>query len=162
LKEKKLPSNLIMIGKVYSEVYYEEVIREIGKFNLETEITVLPMADHDDLAKLYQEADICFFSSYQRFGLSRVPIESMACGCLVISYGNEGSNEVIQNGKTGYIIPEGNIGAAANIIQTTVENPTTYRHIIQNARDEIEQRHSLEAYINQIEAYLYSVINENN
>jgi glycosyltransferase involved in cell wall biosynthesis len=154
VKEENIPVKLTLIGKKYSPAYYQETIREICKRNLQNKIQILPMVNHDNLAKLYQESDVCFFPSYQKYGLSRVPLEAMASGCLVITYGNEGSNEIIKNKENGMIIEEGNIAAGAAVLQEILESPPMYQSIIHAARQTIEENHSLDTYIKNVEVFL--------
>lgn len=157
LKKRHISSTLILVGKVYSAPYYEEVIRQINDLGLDEDITILPMVEHKKMSTLYQEADICFFPSFQRFGLSRVPLEAMACGCLVITYGNEGSSEILVSGESGYTIQEKDILAASNFIQALMENDEKYRMLVQNARAYIEEKHSMEVYVNKVETALISL-----
>jgi len=117
------------------------------------------MLDYEQLPAIYQQADVCFFPSYWKSGLSRVPLEAMASGCAVISYGNEGSPEIIRNNETGYLIPEGDVEAAANLIGDLIAHPATYRSVTEKARAMVESRHSLEPYVDKIEAFLLEAVN---
>src|SRR5258706_3242807 len=126
LREKKLEADLTIIGRSNSVVYYKEIEGLIKGLGLEKHVRILPMVDHYELIHLYQESDICFFSSYRKTGLSRVPLEAMACGCLVITYGNEGSDEIIENNRTGYIISQKDFQGILAIIETIVSDPLTY------------------------------------
>ncbi len=157
LKETNTLATLTLIGKDYSKSFYLEILKEIERLDLEKQVHVLPMVDHDNIARLYQNADICFFPSYQQYGLSRIPLEAMASGCLVITYGNEGSNEIIRNRENGYIVPEGDIDASIDIVQEVITDKRRYHNIIQNARLAIEQNHSIEAYVDKVELFLGSV-----
>lgn len=155
LKEEKIPTTLFVIGKNFSNAYYDEILREVEKLKLKEDICILPMVSHDELAILYQESDICFFPSYQKYGLSRVPLEAMACGCLVMTYGNEGSNEIIQSGETGLIISEGDFTSAVVFIKGLIQNTDRYEKIVQTARLEIEKKYTMNHYIDTIETYLF-------
>src|SRR5690606_29864011 len=89
LNRQGISANLIIVGKVVSPDYMQEILGEIKYSNLEDQIQLSPMTSQEELAKLYHQTDICFFPSYQELGLSRVPLEAMACGCVLLSYGNE-------------------------------------------------------------------------
>lgn len=158
LKEKNIPATLTLIGKKYSSSYYLETISEIKKYGLEDDVRLLPMIKHNEIVDFYHESDFCFFSSYQKYGLSRIPLEAMASGCLVITYGNEGSDEIIRNRKTGLIVQEGNIDASVTVIQEILSDKTLYCEIIKNARRKIKNDHSMEIYIDRIEKLLYSAL----
>jgi len=152
---------LVIVGRVQSEEYFAEVMRLIDLNALHEKVKYLPMLPQNELAVFYQSADICFVPSYFKTGLSRVPLEGMASGCVVLTYGNEGSREIIQNGKTGFIVPEGNVFFAADVIERMIQNPDKYKKIIQDARLRIEKEHSFDRYIDLIEAYLHLPISKN-
>lgn len=154
LKKEKIPINLTIIGKTFSKPYFCELQQIIQEIDLRHEISLLPMVSHEELVRIYQASDICFFPSYQKHGLSRVPLEAMASGCLVISYGNEGSNEIIQHLETGLLVSEGNIQLVAEWIKTLIEEPSAYWRMIQAARKKVEFEHNLDNYIDLIENIL--------
>ena len=96
---------MIFAGAHNDDNYYHEILDAIQNKSLADKVTIQPMLTQDELVRHYQEADICFFSSYQEIGFSSTPLEAMACGCIVISYGNEGSDEIIDNGENGFLVP---------------------------------------------------------
>lgn len=154
LLKRGIPACLKLVGKVQSQEYFEEVKHAVHQDGLEDAFEYLPMVTQAELVRLYHQADVCFFPTYFRTGFSRVPLEAMACGCLVITYGNEGSNEVIQNGETGFLLPEGNISAVADSMENMIQNPSLYGRITQNARRLMEQSFTMEHYLDSIEQYL--------
>ena len=109
------------------------------------------MVTQDKLVGLYHQADICFFPSYQEPGFSRTPLEAMACGCIVISYGNEGSDEIIRNKQTGFLVPPGDYLGIVAIIKELVSNHKMVNSIAWEARKEIEEFFSMNRYIDRIE-----------
>ena len=155
LIKKNLNVKIKIIGKVQSEKYLSELLEEINKKNLSSIVEYSPMMSRNALAQKYQQASICFFPSYLQPGLSRVPLEAMASGTLIITYGNEGSKEIIKDGVTGFIVSEGDYSAAADKIESLLEASSLYRKVTQNARQQIKQNHTLDRYIDEIEKYLY-------
>lgn len=158
LRKIKIDASLIIVGKIKSISYSQEIIKEIKELNLGDRIKILPMVDHDVLATLYQEADICFFPSFAKTGFSRVPLEAMASGCLVFTYGHEGSDEIFMNNEIGFIVPYGGFKSIGKIIQNLVSDSKIYRNIINNARRVVEHRYSMEKYVDKIEAFLKEAI----
>jgi glycosyltransferase involved in cell wall biosynthesis len=154
LLKRGIASRLKLIGKVQSQDFFESILEDIHKGGLDDSFEYMPMVTHAELARFYQAADVCFFPTYFRTGFSRVPLEAMASGCLVLTYGNEGSNEIVHDGETGFIVPEGDILSAADRIESMTRDSTAYQRITQNARKQIEREHTMEHYINSIEAYL--------
>ena len=119
-------------------------------------VTFLPMVPQDTIHDLYQLGDICYFASYHKFGLSRIPLEAMACGCIVITYGNEGSDEIVENEKNGFIVRPGDDHAILEIISRLKHNPDLVSSLTRAARQEIETNNSMGYYLDKIESALSS------
>lgn len=154
LQRKKIDVRITVVGKIQSDEYYNELVQLIEEYDLHELITLLPMVDQKDLSLLYRENDFCFFPSYFKTGFSRVPLEAMASGCLVITYGNEGSYEAIQNGINGFIIPEGDVISSAQVIEKLIYDSETYSYITQNAYYRVKGSFNNENYFTEIEKFL--------
>jgi len=141
---------LTLVGSIAQEEYLERIKAEIAQYGLLGKVIIHPFADQEELVSLYHQSDICFFSSYHRSGFSRVPLEAMACGCMVISYGNEGSDEVLIQGNNGFLLDEGDIEGGYVIVTRLIKSPGLFSSIISNARQFIEDHHSLSVYIETI------------
>ncbi len=159
LIRNNIPTKCTIVGKIGSKIYYDELCRLVSDFGLNHSIEFLPMLDQTALAKLYQKSDICFFPSYRKYGLSRIPLEAMSSGCLVLSYGNEGSNEIILSNETGFIIPDENIDSVLSIIDNLIREPDQFKRIIESARLTIEKTYSMERYIDSVEDFLFESAN---
>lgn len=156
LRECGLDGNMIFVGENVSNSYYIEIENEIKMFHLENKIKSIPMITQDKLIDFYHMADICFFPSYQKAGYSRVPLEAMACGCIVISYGNEGSDEIIRNKETGFLVPSGEYRGIADVVKEMISNPKMVRDILWRARKEVEDNCSMQKYVDRIEEVIVS------
>lgn len=156
LGRSEIQAHLTIVGHIYSNEYYQEILQSIMENHLDAYVSIHPMVGYDVMSDLYRQVDICFFPSKQAMGFSRIPLEAMASGCLVITYGNEGANEVIANNETGFIISEGDYQGVSSIIQEVIKNPAKYQKICRAARKVIEQNHSMEIYLDEIESFLLS------
>jgi len=154
LSECNINAEMVIVGRVWSDSYYSEVANETRMLHLQDRVRFMPMIPQSELAVLYQEADICFFPSYQKAGFARVPLEAMAAGCIVISYGNEGSDEIIRDGYNGFLVPPADYARIAVIAKELMSDPARVRDMVVAARGDIEERHSMQRYIDQIEAVL--------
>ncbi|UCG42195.1 MAG: glycosyltransferase family 4 protein [candidate division WOR-3 bacterium] len=160
LHQRDIDARLVLSGHVWDPSYLHALEKEIKDLQLAEHVQVLPsMVGYGQLPSIYQQADICFFPSLHKSGLSRVPLEAMASGCAVISYGNEGSAEIIQDRETGYLVPEGDLEAAVRLISELIAHPDTYRSITYNARTAIMTRHLLGPYVDKIETFLLEAVN---
>ena len=159
LLDEGIDTRLVMAGSGWVDGYYEEVLTSIRENQLTDHISILPMLTAEELAAHYHNADICFFPSHFRTGFSRVPLEAMACGCLVISYGNEGSDEIIKDGENGFLVEERAYTCMMQIIRKLVKNPYEVERITQAVGKEIEEKYSLEHYSAKIESELSTLVN---
>ncbi len=154
LKKIGIVANLILVGESPLPSYLEQIKGQIESENLQECVTILGMISQEELVRLYQQADICFFPSKHPTGFSRVPLEAIACGCVVITYGCEGSNEIFVNGENGFIVNEGSIEKVAESISILISSPATVSRIITNARKTVEEKYNLEKYILKVEDYI--------
>jgi glycosyltransferase involved in cell wall biosynthesis len=158
LHARGIPCTLTIVGDRWKETYAQEVENRIRELGLNSSVRILPMQSRSTLVKLYHQADICLFLSRYRSGFSRIPLEAMACGSLLLSYGNEGSDEILRDGENGYIIPKGDIPAIAERIKTLIAEPEAIASIIHQARADIENDYSMVSYTSKIEAFLKQAI----
>lgn len=141
---------LTLVGSIAQEAYFERIKAEIALYGLLSKVIIQPFADQDELVALYHQSDICFFSSYHRSGFSRVPLEAMACGCMVISYGNEGSDEIIHNGKNGFVVNAGEISTIRELVASLINLKEIYSSIINFANQLIKSENLMNLYIQKI------------
>jgi glycosyltransferase involved in cell wall biosynthesis len=154
LKECGAEGRLILVGERWVESYCSEIEREIRELELGDHVALIPMVSQDELAALYHQADICFFPSHYRTGFSRIPLEAMACGCILISYGNEGSDEIIRDGHNGFLVSPTDYQGIACIVGELMTRPEEVSDLAATARSEIEAKFSLEKYVDAIEQFI--------
>jgi glycosyltransferase involved in cell wall biosynthesis len=154
LRELGIACNLIIVGQKWSNSYYLEVEQEIKELFLEETVTVMPMVGQKQLVAFYQQSDICFFPSYYRTGFSRIPLEAMACGCIVFSYGNEGSDEIIQNKQNGFLVSPGDYREISLRILELIRSPRIVEKLTSNARKEVDDKFSIQEYVDSVEEIL--------
>jgi len=98
----KLGKRLLLVGKVEPahRTFFEQ---EIKPFVDNKQIVLQPLADHRQKQSLFGKAACLLFPIdwEEPFGL--VMIEAMACGTPVAAYNRGSTNEIIRNGKNGYL-----------------------------------------------------------
>lgn len=154
LRNEGIVAEMVLVGKVVSNEYERRKLKEIEELGLRGQIQTLSMASQDELVRLYHQADICFFPSYQESGLSRVPLEAMTCGCVVISYGNEGSDEIIKNGENGYLVSPGDIKNVKEVIDALKKSPVLVQETCSRAHKDVIESYSMPRYIDKVESFL--------
>jgi len=161
LDRRGIRTTLTIIGPQDQDKEYATQIQQAIQSNdLAGCIKLFPIVSQQELIEHYHVANICFFPSRQRVGFSRVPLEAMATGCIVLTYGHESSREIIDSWKTGIIIPEGDIVGAADAVQRLINEPAIYSAIVHSARKMIEKHFTMQRYIDEIEEYWCSIVTE--
>ncbi|OCS89449.1 N-acetyl-alpha-D-glucosaminyl L-malate synthase BshA [Caryophanon latum] len=112
---------------------------------------VLFLGRQENVAELYSISDLMLLmSSKESFGL--VLLEAMACGVPGIGTNVGGIPEVIEHGKTGYIVEEGDIdGAAAQIVQL-LQDARTLAQFKEASKEAVQSRFSSSSIVAQYEA----------
>lgn len=92
----------LIIGKGVMESYLKEYARTKKIENVKF------LGFRDDIIDLFKVSDVtllCSNSEIHAEGVSNSIMESMACGTPVIATEGGGTNEIIENGTNGYIVP---------------------------------------------------------
>ncbi len=100
----------------------------------------------DDLADVYQTTDIfVMFSRRECFGLAI--LEAMASGLPVVGSDVDGIAYQIEHGKTGVLVPVGDLPAASNAIETLILDRALRRTLGDAARQSALSRFGIDIQI---------------
>lgn len=91
-----------------------------------------------DLEPVYEKAELCLFTSrWEGFGLGM--LEAMAHGVPLLSYDfNYGANEMINDGKNGFLVPQGDISLLTERLIKCYEEPELLEKFSQEAYKKAE------------------------
>ncbi len=98
----------------------------------------------DELAALYRNAGLFVLSSNEE-GLGLVLAEAMASGTPVVSTDCGGPSTLIEDGKTGFLVPTGDVAALADRMAHVLTHPEKARALGQAGRERVEAEFSIEA-----------------
>jgi len=79
-----------------------------------------------------------FVSASHWEGLSTVILEAMASCVPVVATDIPGNQEILEDGKSGWLVPPGNPGAMAETILWALRRPSLRRRYARQARDAVE------------------------
>ena len=136
----KNESTLIILGEGSEQKNLSKLIK---KLNLENSVFLLGNVKNP--LKYFLRADVFVLASSVE-GLPNVLVEAMLCGCTPVSTNcPTGPNEVLQDGKYGYLCDVGNIMQISNNIQKAVDFPIPKQKldeaITEFSEDKIVQKH---------------------
>ena len=89
---------------------YQQSVRDILPPPGICDYRVLGNVNHAELAELMNVADVCVIPSLME-ATSLACLEAMACGTAVLGTATGGLLELIKDGKNGWLVPPGDVGA---------------------------------------------------
>jgi glycosyltransferase involved in cell wall biosynthesis len=107
----------------------------------------------DDACFYIGDMDALFMCSYpgaETFGV--VVIEAMAAGVPVVAFENDAMPEIIENGRSGFLVPDGDILMAANTINMILNNEMLAEELCVNAKDRVFKYFNIDAFVASIES----------
>lgn len=153
LKEKGFQFEYQIIGAKGSE----ELEFLIQSNHLQNEVFLTGKKPFSEVQQLLKNADLLLLPSVEE-GIANVVLEAMQLGTLVLSTNCGGMEEVIKNGKNGFIVPIRDSEKMANsIIEISNLNQEEKKTILEKAKETIEKQHSEEKMIADM-LYLYNEI----
>lgn len=114
---------LLLCGYGSMQEEYERIIKEqnLGE-------CVQLLGYRKDVKELFQLSDLCVASSI-REGLGLSVIEAMACGLVTVACENRGHREIIQDGKNGRLVPQGDEAQFADAVFQLYSHPEKRREM---------------------------------
>jgi glycosyltransferase involved in cell wall biosynthesis len=110
---------------------------------IEDKVVFEGMVPHDMMPRYYQKCDIfCFPTLGEPFG--KAVIEAMACAKPVIASNIGGPAEIIDNGKTGLLVPPAQPESLATKLGELLEDETRTKRMGINARKTVMKKYSWE------------------
>lgn len=136
------------------------VLRTVGAsrrrapFAATAEIEHLGERNHDDLVRLYNDADLLLLPSRQE-GFGYVAAEAMACGTPVIASDLSSLPEIVPEGRCGRLCPVNDFDAFADAILELAEEPDVLAAMRIQARAHARRHLDASRWIDQMEAVLF-------
>lgn len=104
----------------------------------------------DDAALLMKAADVVTLTS-QWEGMPHTLLEAMACSRPVVATGVNGCTEVVAEGKTGFLVPPGDVVAWSRHVTELLRDPRMRARMGRRGRERLENAFSLEEVVDRIE-----------
>jgi glycosyltransferase involved in cell wall biosynthesis len=99
--------------------------------------------DDAALSLIYSTADALVVPSRQD-NLPNTAIEALACGTPTIAFAVGGLPEIIRDGETGILVPEGDVGALRRAILNVSHSPGWRAHMAESCRRRALAEYTLE------------------
>lgn len=119
---------------------------------------------HDFVADTFPVLEGAFaalnFSTSESFSMT--VLEASGAGVPVIATASGGPQEIIQNGVTGYIIPVGDVDAAADKMLAFIQNPEQTSEMGRAGAERIKQQFSKDIFRAQLQKLIFPYTNGGN
>jgi glycosyltransferase involved in cell wall biosynthesis len=130
----------------------------VSTLNLESNFFFAGSVNHETLLKFYQNATVYVLPSY-REGLPTTLLEAMSCGLPVVATAISGITDVIDNHKTGLLVPTNSPENLANAILMLIEDSKLSEEIAKNARMHVQKYYDWDIIASKIEEVYLSFNN---
>ncbi|MBI4201142.1 MAG: glycosyltransferase [Chloroflexi bacterium] len=125
---------LVVGGGGDKDMEYVRMKRLACELAIQDRVEFLGSLSNDQLPTYYQAADVCVVPSYyESFGL--VALEAMACGTPVVASRVPGLETIIQDNRSGYLVPWHCPDAFADRLEILLVNESLRRSIGVNGRE---------------------------
>ncbi|HTU03303.1 MAG TPA: N-acetyl-alpha-D-glucosaminyl L-malate synthase BshA [Candidatus Sulfotelmatobacter sp.] len=149
---QELPARLLLVGDGQDRPLAMHLAESLG-----VAADVVSLGKQDDVESLLAAADLLVLPSEEEsFGLAA--LEAMSCGTPVIATAVGGLPEVVQDGKTGFLLSVGDVEGMARACLALLTRPTQHAEFRQQARQDAVARFDAELIVPQYEAYYAKVL----
>ncbi len=147
----RVPSAVFLIvgEDILSHGEYERKMKTMAS-ELGVSASVKFVGFRSDVADVLRASDLVVLPSYAE-GMPLSLIEASACGKPIVAYRIPGVDEVVEDGRTGRLIPVGNVDTLARTICEALEAPELLRAMGSQGRKMVEEQFSLTAYAQRLE-----------
>lgn len=152
---KLLPTvRLILIGDGECQPVLEQLVRKLG---LEHHV-FFENYRNQDLPQVYAAMDVKVYLASGSGASCRTVLEAMACGIPVLAYPVGGVSEIVVDGITGYLVPEGDTKELARRLADLLGDRSTARKMGVAARQRIEESFTEDYRLRKIGEFYCSLV----
>jgi glycosyltransferase involved in cell wall biosynthesis len=114
----------------------------------------------NDVAEILQALDVFVLSSVSE-GFSLATIEAMAAGRAVVVTSSGGPQEIVENGRTGILVPPADAEALAAKICAVLDNPEWAATLGRAAQEQVQRQFSISQIVREYEALYERCLSSN-
>lgn len=121
----------------------QDLVRE---FRLENNVRFLGKMEGEEVWSLLKYGDVFCLPSRSE-GMSNALLEAMACGLPCVATAVGGTPEVLEDGRTGYLVPSEDHSTMAARILSLIDEPARANQMGRLARTVVEDKYSARAMV---------------
>jgi glycosyltransferase involved in cell wall biosynthesis len=156
LQERGRDVRFLVIGaRSVQREYQSEVERLARELNIEHRLIFT--GQRQDVATLLREVDVVVHPSLTE-GLSNVILEAMAAGVPVVATRVGGNPELVEDGRTGFLVPVEKPEEIANAICRLLDQPDMARVYGARARQRVVDEFAMDRMLSKTEALYFRLV----
>jgi glycosyltransferase involved in cell wall biosynthesis len=146
-------THFVFVGDPFPgyEPILEELLKKVKDKNLENQVTYLGF--REDIPRVMNALDIFVLPSILPDPFPTVILEAMASSKPVVATYPGGSAEMVVDGKTGFLIPMGNVDLGALVLEKLIKNPEIRMEFGKAGRARVLSEFSLKAFEEKIKHF---------
>jgi glycosyltransferase involved in cell wall biosynthesis len=160
LRKSGILCSVVFAGRADDAGFIDELRREIAEAGLGESARFLGNIGIQDLRDWYAASSVVAYPTYHHEGLPRVVLESQAMGVPVVAYASGGIAEGILPGKSGFLLPPGDIQGLTMRLRELLSSSPMRLSLGTCGRLEIEKRFSLPALADRHEQFYVKTISD--
>ena len=143
------------------DISVSELNELIDVYDLSAYVSYLGVVQGQDKVKTFSDADIFIFPTfYPNECFPLVLLEAMQAGLPIISTTEGAIPEIVEDGKSGLIIPSRNPHHLANAIVELLNSPDQLKKMGQYGRNKFKLEYTLEIFENSFFRIIQSIVNK--
>ena len=131
-------SRLLVVGDGEERITLERQVEDLG---IRSDVEFMGHVPHQKVAEELQKMSVAVFPS-RREGFGVAALEAQACGVPVIVTNTGGLPEVVRDGESGFVVPEGDVVAIADRVLQYAFDRTMLLQMGAKARDFVSSEFS--------------------
>ena len=139
-----------------ADPYFAELQRQIKTLGLDTAVKITGELARHDVPEMLTSMDISVLSSLSE-GMSNTLLESMSAGKPIVATAVGGNLELVEDGKTGYLVPPCDPHSMAKALLRLLNSPKLRREMGLRARSRVESEFSVTRMVERYEDLLQYV-----
>lgn len=132
----------------------------IQKNKLDNKVLLVGKKGNKEILNYYKDAKVVVVPSIYPDNLPTVCIEAMSVGKPIVASTIGGLPELVEDGKTGYLVEPGNEDQLAEKIIQVLSNKTHTEQMSKQARTKAEQMFSIENHAEQMESIFIHLLSQ--
>jgi glycosyltransferase involved in cell wall biosynthesis len=140
-------ARFLVLGQVQDQAYMQRVQDLARELNVTKQVIFAGL--NPEVPAVLKACDVFYLPSHTE-GLSNAMLEAMACGLPCVASRTGGNSELLEDGRSGYLVPPGDAEAGAQRILHLLRHPYEADQMGAAGRQIVASKFSVEAMIGKL------------